>query len=118
MDVIRRLINSFLGIEYTKLGYLSLVLLQIGLIVPILDGMEEGQKLLGDLVNSSWTYAAIAGEMGIHWHTVKRWHSGESRVSKVVAIGLSTLFEKEPPPKRRYGPDAPQRQSKKYLVRQ
>jgi hypothetical protein len=75
--------------------------------------MEEGQKLISKLIDSGWTYAAIAGEMGIHWHTVKRWHKGESRISKAATIGLSTLLEKSPPPKRRYGPDAPQRQTKK-----
>jgi plasmid maintenance system antidote protein VapI len=72
--------------------------------------------LLEELLKSGWTYAAIATEMGVHWHTIKRWHSGDSRVSKAAAIGLSTLREKSPPPKRRYSPDAPQRHPKKHLT--
>ena len=88
------------------------------MLVDTLDGMDDGQRLLGELMKSGWTYAAIAEEMGVHWHTAKRWHSGESRVSRATAIGLSTLLEKAPPPKRRYGPDAPQRRPRKDLVRQ
>jgi hypothetical protein len=102
-----------MGIEYTNLVRLSSSLLQFGLFVVYTERMRDGQELITQLFDAGWTYASIADEMGVHWHTVKRWHNGESRASRATFIGLATLLEKSPPPKRRYGAEAPQRRPRK-----
>jgi hypothetical protein len=73
--------------------------------------MTEAQQLIESLTKAGWTYAAIADKTGTHWHTVRRWHNGESRVNKVAVIGLRTLLEETPPPRRRYRPDTPRRKT-------
>src|SRR5919106_56512 len=80
--------------------------------------MEELKRLLSELMTRGWTYAAMADELGIRWDSVRSWHLGthSPRASHAIMLTLQGLKEREPPPKRRYGPDAPQRQPKKELA--
>jgi hypothetical protein len=77
--------------------------------------MNEVQSLLSDLVKQGWTVAAIADTLGVSWETVKYWQQGKHppRSPRAIVMALSMLKSQEPPPKRRYGPDAPQRRPKK-----
>ena len=80
--------------------------------------MAEIQELLAQLQAKGWTIAAIADELGMVRHSVAGWKSGkhEPANSRVVAATLAQLSSRRRvPPKRRYGPDAPQRRPGKGL---
>jgi hypothetical protein len=77
--------------------------------------MEQLQAVIDGLLQKGWTYAAIGDAIGSRWDTVRRWHLGKHTPTALQAVMamLRSLESQEPPPKRRYGPDAPQRRSKK-----
>jgi hypothetical protein len=77
--------------------------------------MNEVQTLVNDLVKQGWTIAAIADTLGVSWETVKYWQQGKHppRSPQAIVMALTMLKSQEPPLKRRYGPDAPQRRPKK-----
>jgi hypothetical protein len=80
--------------------------------------MKELTTLIDQLMGKGWTYAALADALGTHWDTVRNWHRGEHepRPYQPVVLALRSLESGQPPKKRRYGPDAPQRQPKKDQV--
>ena len=77
--------------------------------------MEDIEQASQQLLDSGWTYAAIGDEVGVRWDTVRTWHLGlhSPQANQAVLLMFRALAERAPPPKRRYGPDAPQRQPKK-----
>ncbi len=78
--------------------------------------MAEIQELLAQLQAKGWTIAAIADELGMARLSVAGWKAGkhEPANSKVVGAALKQLRSRRRIPKRRrYGPDAPQRQPRK-----
>jgi transcriptional regulator with XRE-family HTH domain len=80
--------------------------------------MSQTQELLQELRDKGWTISAIANEVGVSRNAVDAWYGGESSPRAIVAVNmmLRSLLDKSPPPQRRYGPDAPQRQPKKDLA--
>jgi hypothetical protein len=81
--------------------------------------MEELEKEFRDvlerLLHLGWTQAAIADQLGLSWHAVHKWHIGKEppRALPAMLVALRNLEGVSPPKKKRYGPDAPQRQPKK-----
>jgi DNA-binding XRE family transcriptional regulator len=77
--------------------------------------MNEIRKLVNDLVEAGWTYMALGDALGVDRDTVRNWHQGKylPRAATAMVLALRVLKGQQPPPKRRYGPDAPQRRSKK-----
>jgi hypothetical protein len=77
--------------------------------------MDDVQRLLGELLKKGWTYSALGEKLGVGWDSVKAWRSGKHspRADQAVVLALTMLLDQQPPPKRRYGPDAPQRRPKK-----
>jgi hypothetical protein len=90
------------------------ILYYLGIADNILP-MNEVQTLVNALVKQGWTVAAIADTLGVSWETVKCWQQGKHppRAPQAIVMALSMLKSQVPPPKRRYGPDAPQRRPKK-----
>ncbi len=78
--------------------------------------MAEIQDLLAQLQAKGWTIAAIADELGMARHSVAGWKSGKHQPAnyRVVGVALQQLnIRRRVPKRRRYGPDAPQRQPRK-----
>jgi hypothetical protein len=77
--------------------------------------MDEIRKLVNDLVQAGWTYMALGDALGVDRDTVRNWHQGKylPRAPQAMVLALTVLKGQEPPLKRRYGPDAPQRRPKK-----
>jgi hypothetical protein len=77
--------------------------------------MDGVQRLIGTLLAKGWTYSALGENLGVGWDSVKAWRSGKHspRAYQAVVLALTMLLDQQPPPKRRYGPDAPQHRRKK-----
>lgn len=77
--------------------------------------MEEAQIAIERLRERGWTYASLGDAIGVRWDTVRRWHLGthDPTALQAVLAMLRGLEDQQAPPKRRYGPDAPQRRSRK-----
>ena len=78
--------------------------------------MNEIQEKITALRTAGWTLAAIADELGVHWYTAQRWQKGQQYpdTPKPVAASLDLLFDRKPPPRRRYpGTHHLQRKSRK-----
>ena len=77
--------------------------------------MNELRNLLNDLVERGWTYTALGEELGVRRDTVWNWHRGAyaPRAPHAIEVALRVLTQQDPPLRRRYGPDAPQRRPKK-----
>ena len=73
--------------------------------------MEEARIAIERLRGNGWTYASLGDAIGVRWDTVRSWHLGTHDPSAFQAVlaMLRTLEDQQAPPKRRYGPDAPQR---------
>jgi DNA-binding XRE family transcriptional regulator len=77
--------------------------------------MDEVRALITDLVEAGWTYAALGDALGVHRDTVWNWHRGKyiPKAPQAMMLALRVLKQQDPPLKRRYAPDAPQRRPKK-----
>ena len=81
--------------------------------------MNEVQELIAQLRSKGWTLAAVADELGVAANTLGRWQAGSRHPSNpvpVVELLRRLLGRRRVPKQKRYGPDAPQRQSRKGLA--
>jgi hypothetical protein len=77
--------------------------------------MEEVKIAIDRLIRAGWTYASLGDAIGVRWDTMRNWHLEKHSPTALQAVMamLRSLESQEPPPKRRYAPDAPQRRTKK-----
>jgi hypothetical protein len=77
--------------------------------------MEEVKIAIDRLMQMGWTYASLGDAIGVRWDTVRSWHLEKHSPTALQAVlaMFQSLESQEPPPKRRYGPDAPQRRPKR-----
>ncbi len=78
--------------------------------------MNDIQEMIAELRSNGWTLAAVADEVAVSRNTVDRWYRGERYPTNAagVRVMLRRLSARRRIPKRRrYGPDAPQRQPRK-----
>jgi hypothetical protein len=76
---------------------------------------NEFKEVINRLIELGWTKEAIADELGVTWYSLHNWQTGRKvpRAPQAILLALRGLEGTRPPKKRRYGPDAPQRRSKK-----
>jgi transposase-like protein len=72
-------------------------------IMPYNKGMNEVQRIIGELEERGWTLAAIARELEVSWKTVHRWKHGsrEPHHARLIILGLERLRARRRIPKRK-----------------
>ena len=66
--------------------------------------MSDIQVRIAELIESGWTYSALADELDVHRTSIYDWESGKHSPAhaKIVLRFLETLLQRQPPKKRRY----------------
>tara|TARA_B100000809_G_scaffold155306_1_gene152615 strand:- start:121 stop:378 length:258 start_codon:yes stop_codon:yes gene_type:complete len=66
--------------------------------------MSNIQVRITELIESGWTYSALADELGVHRTSIYDWESGKHNPAhaRIVLGYMDTLLQRQPPKKRRY----------------
>ena len=69
----------------------------------IMGGLNDTQRIIGQLRAKGWTFAALADELEVHRETVVSWAAGRHLPAntKVVILALENLLRRQRVPKRR-----------------